>query len=126
LEEENMKAKLALYWASTSLLAFVLLAAGYADFSHAPDMVKGMTHLGYPFYFLTILGSWKMLGSVAILVPGFARLKEWAYAGVTFTFTGAFFSHLSAGDTLTTAAPPVVLLIVAATSWALRPESRRL
>lgn len=121
-----MKAKSAVYWASTGLLAFALLGAGFADFTHAPDMVKGMTHLGYPLYFLTILGSWKMLGAVAILAPGFARLKEWAYAGFTFTFTGALFSHLSAGDPLTQAAPPVVLLIVAATSWALRPESRKL
>lgn len=121
-----MKAKLVTYWASTGLLALALLGAGFADFTHAPDMVKSMNHLGYPLYFLTILGAWKMLGAVAILVPGFSRLKEWAYAGFTFTFTGAFFSHLAAGDPLTLAAPPVVLLIIAATSWALRPEGRRL
>ena len=121
-----MNTKKALYWLSTGFLAFALAGAGLANLTKSPEMVASMSHLGYPLYFMTILGSWKLLAVVAILVPGFARLKEWAYAGIFFTFTGALLSHLGAGDPLTSAAPPVVLTIVAATSWALRPESRRL
>lgn len=126
VQERNiMKPKIAVYWGSTGLLALALLGAGFANVTHAPEMVKSMEHLGYPVYFMTILGIWKILGGIAVLAPGFPTLKEWAYAGIFFTFTGALFSHLASGDTLVESAPPVVLLLVALASWSLRPEGRR-
>jgi hypothetical protein len=80
-----------------------------------------MAELGYPAYFVTILGMWKVLGALAILAPRFPRLKEWAYAGIVFDLTGAVFSHVAAGQPVVKVIAPLVLLEIAATSWALRP-----
>jgi uncharacterized membrane protein YphA (DoxX/SURF4 family) len=83
--------------------------------------------LGYPPYFLVILGIWKLLGAVALVIPGFPRLKEWAYAGVLFDLTGAVASLFASGIIdLRTMAYPIVMTGVAVASWALRPSSRRL
>jgi hypothetical protein len=81
---------------------------------------------GYPAYVVPLLGVWKVLGAVALTVPGFPRLKEWAYAGVAFDLSGATVSHLVSGSPAFHAVVPVVLLAVAALSWATRPASRRL
>jgi len=81
---------------------------------------------GYPAYFLLILGVWKLLGTVALLVPRYPRLKEWAYAGAVFDLTGAIASHLASGFIETgTLVYLVVMLGVTVGSWALRPPSRR-
>jgi uncharacterized membrane protein YphA (DoxX/SURF4 family) len=82
--------------------------------------------LGYPAYFLVILGVWKLLGAVAVVIPRFPRLKEWAYAGVVFNFTGALVSHVASGDIEAgTMSYLVVMIGVTAASWSLRPPSRR-
>ena len=90
--------------------------------------VKGTVHvLGYPPYFLTVLGVWKVLGAIAILMPRFPRLKEWAYAGIFFDLTGAAASYAAAGDHGVSAfhiLAPLFLAVLAVASWALRPESR--
>jgi uncharacterized membrane protein YphA (DoxX/SURF4 family) len=109
------------YWATTGLSAFALAGIGLADLMRAPQMLAGLAHLGYPAYFATILGAWKLAGVVAILAPGFPRLKEWAYAGFFFTLSGAAMSHASSGDPAGNILFPVVLLGMVATSWALRP-----
>jgi hypothetical protein len=88
--------------------------------------VQGVTALGYPVYFLTILGFWKAMGGLAILAPRLPLLKEWAYAGIAFDFTGAAWSHVAVGDPAPKAIVPLVLLLIAVASWALRPPSRRL
>jgi hypothetical protein len=80
--------------------------------------------LGYPPYLLIILGGWKLLSAPALLAPGLPRLKEWAYAGIFFDLTGAAASHAFSGDPTGKVATPLVLLLTAATSWALRPASR--
>ena len=85
-----------------------------------------MLSLGYPIYFATILGAWKVLGGFAIVAPRFPRLKEWAYAGVAFDLTAATFSHVAMGHSAAEAIVPIVLLGIAAVSWHLRPASRRL
>ena len=85
-----------------------------------------MKKLGYPLYFPRILGAWKLLAAVALLAPGFPRVKEWAYAGITFAMTGAFISHIAAGDPVATWFPPLVVLALALGSYALRPADRRL
>jgi uncharacterized membrane protein YphA (DoxX/SURF4 family) len=88
--------------------------------------VQGILELGYPVYFVTILGAWKLLGGIAILTPGLPRLKEWAYAGIAFDLTGATFSHLAMGHEGAKAIVPLFILGIAAVSWALRPASRTL
>ena len=85
-----------------------------------------MTQLGYPFYFLTILGTWKLLGVVAILVPKFPVVKEWAYAGFFFDLTAASYSHIASGDGAIDIVSPLLFLALVLASWALRPASRRL
>jgi uncharacterized membrane protein YphA (DoxX/SURF4 family) len=87
-------------------------------------MLAGMTHLGYPPYFMTILGVWKILGGIAVLLPRTPRLKEWAYAGMIFDLTGAAFSHAASGDPAGKVIAPLVLAGLVAASWALRPEGR--
>lgn len=75
-------------------------------------------------YVLTILGVWKLLGAVVIVVPGLQRLKEWAYAGVFFELTGAAASYVLHGEITSDLAAPLILAALAMTSWALRPEGR--
>jgi uncharacterized membrane protein YphA (DoxX/SURF4 family) len=116
----------AIYWVTTALLALELVLGGVWDVLRVPQVHVIIDRLGYPAYFLVILGVWKLLGAVAVIVPRFARLKEWAYAGVVFNLTGAFVSNLASGVTDTgTLAYLVLMTGVTATSWALRPASRR-
>src|SRR5580700_656985 len=86
------------YWVTTAILLFAMLSGGIAELMHRPETIEGMKQLGYPVYFVMILGFWKVLGSVALLAPGFPRLKEWAYAGIFFNMTGAAVSHAVCGD----------------------------
>jgi uncharacterized membrane protein YphA (DoxX/SURF4 family) len=116
------RGKKALYWLTTVLTVLALCAMGVANLSRAPAMVEGLGHLGYPPYLATLLGGWKLLAAVAIAVPRFPRLQEWAYAGLFFTFTGAAVSHLTAGDAIGHAIAPLVVLGLAMTSWWLRPS----
>jgi hypothetical protein len=81
--------------------------------------------LGYPLYFLSILGVWKLLGVVAILIPKFPLLKEWAYAGFFFAMSGAFVSHLVVGQAFSEAVPSLILLSVTILSWYFRPTDRK-
>lgn len=113
--------KKGLYWTATGLSALALAGIGAADLGRAPQMVEGLAHLGYPAYFASILGAWKVGGALVLLTPGLPRLKEWAYAGIFFTLTGAAASHLASGDSLSHALAPLVLLSLVLTSWALRP-----
>jgi uncharacterized membrane protein YphA (DoxX/SURF4 family) len=81
--------------------------------------------LGYPSYFLVIIGVWKLFGAASLLVPRFPRLKEWAYAGLVFNYTGAVASHLAVGDGADKWAVPAVFAVILMASWALRPSARR-
>ena len=92
----------------------------------APQVIEDMTKLGYPGYVAVILGVWKVLGGVAVLIPRFPRLKEWAYAGMVFDLTGAAASHAAGGDPAGKIATPLIILCIVMASWALRPESRAL
>jgi uncharacterized membrane protein YphA (DoxX/SURF4 family) len=114
------------YWVTTALTAFVFVYGGVLDILQPKDVVAGMTHLGYPLYFATILGIWKVLGGLVVLAPRLPRLKEWAYAGMIFDVTGAAASHASVGDPPVNVVAPVVIAAIVMTSWALRPASRRL
>ena len=115
------------YWASTALVIFELVLGGVWDILRVPQARVLIEHLGYPTYFLIILGIWKLLGAVALVIPKFPRLKEWAYAGVIFDLTGAVASLFASGlVTVGTTAYPVFMIGAAFASWALRPPSRRL
>src|SRR5260221_2866959 len=109
------------YWVTTGLFAATFLASGAAELAAAPAVTVAMRALGYPLYFLTILGVWKVLGAAALLAPRLPRLKEWAYAGIFFDLTGAAASHAFSGDPPGKIATPLVLLLIAVASWALRP-----
>jgi len=115
-----------IYWATTALLASELVLGGVWDVLRVPQVRVIIDRLGYPAYFLVILGIWKLLGAVAVVVPRFPRLKEWAYAGVVFDLTGALASNIISGITDTGTLSYLVLMMgITAASWALRPASRR-
>lgn len=114
------------YWAATGLVALAIGMGGVMDLMAPPEMVEGMAHLGYPAYFLVILGLYKVAGAITILLPRTPLLKEWAYAGIAFDLTGAAASHAFSGDTIDKVITPLVILAIMAVSWALRPASRRL
>jgi hypothetical protein len=114
------------YWIVTVLFCAVVAYSGVSHFSHQPDMVEAMTHLGYPLYFMTIIGLAKTLGVIAVLVPERPLLKEWAYAGICFNLAGATASHAFSGDELSHVVRPAIVLCLCVTSYLLRPEARRL
>jgi uncharacterized membrane protein YphA (DoxX/SURF4 family) len=114
------------YWICTVLIAAAFLSGGGVDIMRPPQALEGMTHLGYPAYFMIILGVWKVLGGIVILLPRFPLVKEWAYAGMIFDLTGATASHIATGDDIRHIVTPLVIAAVVAASWAMRPESRRL
>lgn len=113
------------YFLATAAVAGELGLGGSWDIARLPAVASLVTHLGYPSYFLVLLGTWKVLGAVALLVPGRPLLKEWAYAGAFFTYTGAMASHLTTGYALGELALLVPLAALTVLSWALRPASRR-
>ena len=122
-----------IYWISTLWLALGMLATGTmqlfkvkSEGAVAPPGVDGIIHLGYPVYFLTILGVWKILGVVAVLIPKFPRLKEWANAGLFFAMSGAAISHIAVGDSVNEIFPSLLLLILTVVSWYFRPADRKI
>jgi len=120
------KAGKIIYWVATLWLALGMVSTAIVQLIKTKEETDLMTHLGYPIYFLTILATWKMLGVVAVLVPKFALLKEWAYAGFFFAMTGAVFSHLAVGDGAKENFGPVLLIILTVLSWYFRPADRRI
>lgn len=115
-----------IYWVATGLLAFGMLAQGLAQLLHTKGYVDILVHLGYPLYFLSILGVWKLLGVIAILLPRLELVKEWAYAGFFFVMSGAVVSHIALGDSVVDAAPASVLLGLIGLSWYFRPADRKI
>jgi hypothetical protein len=118
-----------IYWIATVWLALGMVATGIVQLIRAKEGqggVDSIIHLGYPVYLLTILGAWKILGAVVVLIPRFPLLKEWAYAGFFFTMTGALFSHIALGDGAAEMFPSLLLLILTGISWYFRPAERRL
>ena len=111
----------------TGLLVFELGLGGVWDILQVPQVREVIDRLGYPRYVLTILGVWKLLGTIALVIPRFPRLKEWAYAGAVFDLTGAIVSYLASGFIdAAELAYPTLMTGVAFASWALRPPDRRL
>jgi len=119
------KAKKISYWIFTAWLALGMTSTGIVQLIKMDDEVSRIESLGYPVYLLTLLGIWKLLGVVAILVPKFPVIKEWAYAGFFFTCTGAAFSHLNVHDSIGDIFTCLLLLALTITSYLLRPASRK-
>lgn len=103
-----------------------MLSTGIVQLLHLEAETEFIIDLGYPVYFLTILGIWKILGVLAILVPKFPLLKEWAYAGFFFCMSGAIFSHFVMQDPLSAFFPALLLLFLTLISWYFRPELRKI
>lgn len=116
-----------IYWIATALFCFGMLASGLAQLFHTKAMIDLVTPLGYPLYFLYIIGAWKVLGVIAVLVPRFKLLKEWAYAGFFFVMTGAFVSHLASGDySIKGLIGPLMQTVFIILSWYFRPADRKI
>jgi hypothetical protein len=122
-----------IYWIATIWLSLGMLSTGavqlfrvQSEGAISPPGVYGITYLGYPVYFLTILGAWKILGVLAILSPKFPLLKEWAYAGFFFIMSGAIFSHIAMHDAIRDIWPSLLLLVLTVVSWYFRPVDRKI
>lgn len=115
-----------IYWIATVWLALGMVSTGVVQILRMKEEVDNISKLGYPVYLLTILGIWKVLGSVAVLMPKFPLLKEWAYAGFFFAMSGATFSRIAAGSTIIEILPSLLLLMLTIVSWYFRPVDRKI
>jgi hypothetical protein len=115
-----------IYWTATIWLSLGMLSTGVVQLLKTGEEAQDIMAMGYPGYFLTILGIWKILGVAVLLLPGLLLLKEWAYAGFFFTMSGAVFSHIAHGSHMIEFFGPMLLLILIATSWYFRPANRKI
>lgn len=115
-----------IYWISTAWLALGMLSTGIVQLIKVKEEVDTITHLGYPTYLLTILGIWKILGVIIVLIPKFALVKEWAYAGFFFAMSGAIVSHILSGNPVAKVFPALLLLVLTIISWYFRPANRKI
>src|SRR5215472_16728155 len=125
--------KMVAYLAVTALIGLETFVGGVVDLVHGrailvagPPVTEIVAHLGFPVYLLRIIGCWKVLGAIALLVPGYPRLKEWAYAGIFFELSGAAASWLACEHNIGEAVAPMMLALFTLVSWALRPQHRLL
>ena len=114
-----------IYWIATLWLALGMLSTAIVQLIKMDEEVKNFSNLGYPLYLMTLLGVWKILGVIAILIPKFPLLKEWAYAGFFFAMSGALFSHIISGDDAIALFGPALLLVLTVLSWYYRPVDRK-
>lgn len=114
-----------IYWIATIWLSLGMVSTGIVQLIKMEEEVNKMSQMGYPAYILTIIGVWKILGVIAILIPKFPLLKEWAYAGFFFAMSGAVFSHMANGDEAIEYFGPILLIILTVVSWYFRPADRK-
>ncbi|MGH2666379.1 DoxX family protein [Flavobacterium sp.] len=119
------KRRLLAYWITTGLLCFSMLG-GIGQLFQVKEVVDGFIPLGYPLYFISIIGFWKIMAIIAVLLPKLPLLKEWAYAGIIFAMTGASISHISVNDSAFHIIVPLIIVGLALSSWYLRPATRRI
>jgi len=112
-----MKTKKITYWIITALLTILCLMGSISDIMHQPDAVAFIAHLGYPVYFISFIGIMRLAGIAAILVPGYPRIKEWAYAGLFFDMLGAVYSGIASGDTASNLAPALIGMLLVIGSY---------
>jgi hypothetical protein len=114
-----------IYWIATAWLSLGMLSTAIVQILKQEKEVESITRLGYPVYFLTILGVWKILGVIAVLIPKFPLLKEWAYAGFFFAMSGATLSRIASGEPVSEVWPSLLLLVLTVISWYFRPANRK-
>ncbi|HEY0610033.1 MAG TPA: DoxX family protein [Chitinophaga sp.] len=114
-----------IYWIFTIWMSLGLVSSAIVQLLKVKDEVDTITQLGYPVYFMTIIGAWKILGVIAVLIPKRPILKEWAYAGFFFTLSGAAISHIVSGDPFSKTFPSLFLLVLTVISWYFRPADRK-
>lgn len=119
-----------IYWVATVWLCLGLISTAIIQIfkvkTDGAGGVQNVDHLGYPGYVLTLLGLWKILAVVALLLPRRPVLKEWAYAGIFFTVTGALYSHLMVGDPVSLLIPGLLYLVLIVFSWYFRPDEKKI
>lgn len=120
-----MRRRRIIYWVATGLVVLVMTASGSLAIMHAAPMEKALSHLGYPGYFLNLLGAGKLMGVCVLLLPGMPKMKEWAYVGFGITVLSACYSHYCAGDGVE-ALEPMVTFAALVVSYKLSPAVRRL
>ena len=119
------KSSKVIYWIATGFLSLGMLAGGVQQLLQIGGYVDIVSRLGYPIYMLSILGAWKILGVIAILLPRLPLVKEWAYAGFFFAMSGAAASHITMGQPFVEAVPSLILLTTTVLSWYFRPAERK-
>jgi uncharacterized membrane protein YphA (DoxX/SURF4 family) len=120
------KTKKIIYWIATLWLSLGMVSTGIVQVMNMKEEVAFILKLGYPMYFLTLLGVWKILGVIAVLIPRMPLLKEWAYAGFFFMMSGAVYSHITAGSPVGEMFPALLLLVLTIVSWYFRPADRKI
>lgn len=115
-----------IFWVATIWLSLGMMITGIVQLIQMEEEVQKMNSLGYPSYFLIIIGIWKILGVIAVLVPKFPLVKEWAFAGFFFLMSGAIFTHFALADEAVEYFGPTLLLVLTIVSWYFRPEDRKL
>jgi uncharacterized membrane protein YphA (DoxX/SURF4 family) len=121
-----MKIKPIAYWIATLMLVSETAVGAFWDILKVPSSRDVIIHLGYPEYMLLILGIWKLLAVIVLLIPRFPLFKEWAYAGIFFEFSGAIASHIAKGDGFSAWSVAAIFVLIEIISWVLRPASRKL
>jgi len=113
------------YWVATTLLCFFMLG-GFGQLFQLKQVVEGFAPLGYPTYFISIIGFWKVMAIIAILLPKLPLIKEWAYAGIFFVMTGASVLHIAVNTSVFHIIMPLIIAGLAVCSWYLRPPARKI
>ncbi|MCT2409591.1 DoxX family protein [Chryseobacterium antibioticum] len=125
-QNKSQKRNRIIYWIFTIWMALGMVSTAIVQLMKNKDELANFTNLGYPAYLMTIIGVWKILGVIAVLIPKRPLLKEWAYAGFFFVMSGAFISHIIIGDTFGRTFPALLLLILVGISWYFRPADRKI
>ena len=115
-----------IYWVFTIWMSLGMVSTAIVQLIGRKEETEMMLDLGYPLYFMTLLGVWKILGVMVVLAPKLPVLKEWAYAGFFFAMSGAAYSHIVSGHSFTEIFPSLLLLILTMLSWYLRPPGRKI
>ena len=121
-----MTARQLVYGVSTAIAVAAFVGSGLANLFRVEHVGSDMARLGYPPYFMSVLGTWKVLGAIAIAAPRLSRAKEWAYAGMIFDLTGAAASRLAVADGIGAVIAPIAVAVIVVVSWASRPPARML
>lgn len=124
--QQSQKRTKIIYWVFTLWMALGMVSTAIVQLMKSKDELLNFTNLGYPSYLMTIIGTWKILGVIAILIPKRLLLKEWAYAGFFFVMSGAVISHLIVDDTVGRTFPAALLLALVIISWYFRPADRKI